>query len=113
MVAIGSVAVLRGGLRRSTCGRECWIFLSDTLLVFIHPEWTIRDLTWLQTAKGLIFVIATAVMLYVLVRRAMQQIGESHKVLQESQDHFRRMVELSPNGVFVQMASSPTPTRRC
>jgi PAS domain S-box-containing protein len=79
-----------------------WIFLSDTLLVFIHPEWTIRDLTWLQTSKGLVFVIATAVMLYVLVRQAMQQIGESHKALQESQDHFRRMVELSPNGVFVQ-----------
>lgn len=51
-----------------------WILLSDRILQALVPEATIEQLTWLQTAKGLLFVVATSVMLGGLVLRRLRII---------------------------------------
>ena len=58
-----------------------WILLSDRLLeLFVHkPE----RITWLQTLKGWGFVVATAVILYFVLRRYILRLETLHDKLEK------------------------------
>ncbi len=78
-----------------------WIFGSDVLLQTVLSEATIERLTRLQTFKGMLFVAVTAALLFSLIRDAMMKIRHSQRAVEESEDRFRRLVDWSPNGLFV------------
>lgn len=61
-----------------------WISLSDRLvaLVVTDPE----SITWLQTAKGWAYILATATILYLLVRRDFHRIVQAQESLEQSYD---------------------------
>lgn len=65
-----------------------WIFFTDRLLVWLHldPRLILR----LQTAKGWLFVIGSAVLLYVLLRRYERRGGDAMVALIESRNQTRR-----------------------
>ncbi|WP_209330282.1 sensor histidine kinase [Lunatimonas salinarum] len=52
----------------------CWIFFSDRALLWITGSDTVPALIGLQTAKGLIYVSVTGILLYFLVRHYLDQI---------------------------------------
>jgi putative nucleotidyltransferase with HDIG domain len=80
-----------------------WIWLSDFILAhFVHDPET---LTRLQTAKGWLFVITTAVMLYLVLkgymyrhRAAEAERIRSEKSLQESEERLRKAYEATIEG---------------
>ena len=51
-----------------------WILLSDHLMKWLVGADRYADLVWLQTAKGLLFVVITAGLLFGLVARRLRQI---------------------------------------
>jgi light-regulated signal transduction histidine kinase (bacteriophytochrome) len=61
-----------------------WIFFTDRLLVWLHlsPELILR----LQTAKGWLFVIGSAVLLYVVLRRYERRGGDAVAALIKSRN---------------------------
>lgn len=65
-----------------------WIFFTDRLLVWLRldPQLIQR----LQTAKGLLFVIGSAVLLYVVLRRYERRGGDAMAALIESRNQTRR-----------------------
>jgi light-regulated signal transduction histidine kinase (bacteriophytochrome) len=65
-----------------------WIFFTDRLLVWLHldPQLILR----LQTAKGWLFVVGSAVLLYVLLRRYERRGGDAMAALIESRNQTRR-----------------------
>jgi light-regulated signal transduction histidine kinase (bacteriophytochrome) len=65
-----------------------WIFFTDRLLVWLHldPQLIQR----LQTVKGLLFVIGSAVLLYVVLRRYERRGGDAMAALIESRNQTRR-----------------------
>lgn len=69
-----------------------WILLSDQALSWLVPE--ALQLTWLQTAKGWVFVLATAVVLYMLVRRDLSK-------MRQNEETFRSLVENSLTGISI------------
>ncbi len=61
-----------------------WILLSDSLLGLITEN--AEKITWLQTLKGLFFVIYTGAILYVLVRADFTKIKKAHQKLADSHE---------------------------
>jgi len=74
-----------------------WVVLSDRLLLWLYAD--VKQLTWLQTAKGWFFVVATALMLVALVRRGMRALSEEVNSCQRVQESFRALVETIPHGI--------------
>ena len=65
-----------------------WIFFTDRLLVWLHLD---ADLILrLQTAKGWLFVIGSAVLLYVLLRRYERRGGDAMAALIQSRNEVRK-----------------------
>ena len=64
-----------------------WIFFTDRLLVWLHlsPELILR----LQTAKGWLFVIGSAILLYVVLRRYERRGGDAVAALIKSRNEVR------------------------
>jgi PAS domain S-box-containing protein len=85
-----------------------WILLSDWILEFIAGD--ADQLTPLQTAKGWIFVLVSALLLYVLVRHYLQGVRRREALLRESEERFRSvfltaaagMVLMRPDGSIFQ-----------
>lgn len=74
-----------------------WILLSDRLLLALVPD--AGQLTWLQTAKGWLFVACTAALLAWLIHRnfvILQSEVDSCRWVQES---FRALVDTIPHGI--------------
>jgi light-regulated signal transduction histidine kinase (bacteriophytochrome) len=66
-----------------------WIFFTDRLLVWLGlPP---HRILWLQTYKGWLFVLGSAALLFVLLRRHQQESDHATTALLESQDEVRRM----------------------
>src|SRR4030095_5878788 len=65
-----------------------WIFFTDRLLVWLHldPQLILK----LQTAKGWLFVIGSAVLLYVVLRRYERRGRDAVAALIESRNEVRR-----------------------
>ena len=60
-----------------------WIFLTDRLLVWLHFD--SRRILQLQTSKGWLFVIGSAVLVYVMLRRYEKRDLAARAALLESQ----------------------------
>ena len=65
-----------------------WIFFTDRLLVWLHLD--ARLILRLQTTKGWLFVIGSAILLYVLLRRYERRGGDAMAALIESRNQVRR-----------------------
>lgn len=76
-----------------------WILLSDRALhvMGLEPERSSR----IQTAKGVVFVLGSAVLLFVLTRAATGQARRAERLAQEHDERYRGLVETSPDGVFI------------
>ena len=66
-----------------------WIFFTDRLLVWLHLDAGL--ILRLQTAKGWLFVVGSAILLYVLLRRYKRRGGDALAALIESRNEMRRM----------------------
>lgn len=83
-----------------------WILFSDQLIILFVQDPVV--LTRLQTIKGFLFVIATALALYVVVRSNVAEIQQSKRVLEISETKYRNLVEsindwvweVDENGVY-------------
>jgi PAS domain S-box-containing protein len=80
-----------------------WILGSDWLLQKLLTEATVKLISHFQSVKGALFVLITASALYVLIRSAVREIHVSQDALHRSEDRFRRLVEHSPNGIFIHL----------
>lgn len=69
-----------------------WIYLSDSLLLLLGVD--VQTLSKFQSWKGSGFVCATALLLFVLSRNAIQR-------LQQSEALYRKVVETIPMGIWV------------
>ena len=67
-----------------------WIFFSDRALnaMVSDPQWRI----WWALGKGWLFVAATAVLLFMLVRRAVGAAHQAHAEIAEAEERFRSLV---------------------
>ena len=73
------------------CG---WILVSDWLA---FGDAHAKGVYWIATVKGLGYVLTTAALLFVLIRRYAKLLGESEK-------RFRVLIESAPDAVMVQSA---------
>lgn len=64
-----------------------WIFFTDRLLVWLHLD--ARLILRLQTAKGWLFVVGSAVLLYVVLRRYERRGGDAMAALIKSRNEVR------------------------
>lgn len=64
-----------------------WILLSDRLV--LKPGWP----AWIQTAKGWLFVLVTAIGLYVLMHRLMTQVSRLNRQLERRAEQLETRVE--------------------
>jgi two-component system sensor histidine kinase EvgS len=88
VVRIVAIYALFGGL---------WIYLSDTILggIVHNPD----IITRVAMFKGLLFILLTATLLYLLISRYVRQFEVSERSLQESEKRFRSIFELAAVGV--------------
>ena len=75
-----------------------WILFSDTLVAAISPNPTV--LIALQTVKGWVYVLATALMLYLLMRRNLKVTQKSQAALRESEARYQAVSELSSDYAY-------------
>ncbi|MDX2230071.1 MAG: PAS domain S-box protein [Leptolyngbyaceae cyanobacterium bins.349] len=95
-----------------------WIFFSDQLVdYFLHRP--LNSVTQLQTFKGWIYVIVTAVMLYWLINRetrtsrqanarlkhALAELQATQEALQHSEERFRSFMDHSPAAAWITSAA--------
>ncbi len=90
-----------------------WIILSDTLVESLFPDRQAAALA--QTYKGWFFVLVTAVLLAVALRKELilhdrdqQRIGMIQTALDETSIRFRTLFESSPIGIAVSNGSTIT-----
>jgi len=76
-----------------------WILLSDQLLRFIAVD--AGHLTRLQTVKGWLFVLVSALLLYALVRHYMLAVHRREDLLRVSEERFRSVFENAAAGIVV------------
>ena len=76
-----------------------WIYLSDTVL-----NWFIKDpnvITRLSLVKGLLFIVATSVLLYFLIARLSSKIKQSTSALRESEELLHFLIKNSLDTLVV------------
>lgn len=59
-----------------------WIFVSDTLIIFLWGNVDAEQLGYLQTAKGTLYVGLTGLLLYILISRHYQFLDKKVKELE-------------------------------
>ncbi len=70
---------------------SCWIVFSDLLANLLSD--VPQSIAWYQMLKGLLFVLLSAVLIYVLAARQMHILIEAHKRHEESEKRYRTIVE--------------------
>jgi two-component system sensor histidine kinase NreB len=82
-----------------------WVALSDRLADALAPTPHIEDV--MQTFKGMAFIVASAVLLYLLARGAGERVREAQRrsigharELERSQERYRHLVEMLPGVVY-------------
>ncbi len=68
-----------------------WILVTDRLLDFLVPDYTLRS--FLQTIKGWIYIAANALLLYWLIHRSTKELLETEQELRETGERYRQMFE--------------------
>lgn len=76
-----------------------WILLSDMLLQFIALD--ADQLTRLQTVKGWLFVLVSALLLYALVRHYMLAVHRREDLLRVSEERFRSVFHIAAAGMVI------------
>lgn len=76
-----------------------WIYFSDRLLMSLLDD--PARLTFWQTQKGWLFVIGSALLIFELVRRALQNVYSAQTRLQESERRYRELFESNPHPMWV------------
>lgn len=76
-----------------------WILGSDNLIAALtgDPD----RLAGLQTLKGLLYVLATAVLLYLLLRPLLRRLTESHRLLEASEQRYRSLFFSNPVPMWI------------
>ena len=74
-----------------------WIYVSETLLGWFASD--IETLSRIDMAKGLLFILLTAALLYMLINRHTRELEASEQFLRESEERFRSIFELAAVGV--------------
>ncbi|HCV44243.1 MAG TPA: hypothetical protein DGH68_12215, partial [Bacteroidetes bacterium] len=100
MMSSISSAQLPKSIRRNVALRICivyaiisamWILLSDKLVFSLVAE--PGDMALLSMVKGIVFVLATSAIIYVLVSRGLRAVGQSEQ-------RYRHVVQRSQIGIF-------------
>lgn len=76
-----------------------WIIASDRFVAALPAD--VGALTRLQTLKGWLFVAATATILFVFIRRALERLRSTAESLSASEEKYRQLVERSLAGIYV------------
>lgn len=94
---------------RLTPLRITLVYLLVSVVWIVGSDWAVESLLGdavnavrLQTFKGLGFIFALGLLLYVLLSRADAERRRIDARLRESEARYRTLVETSPDGVFVQ-----------
>ena len=77
-----------------------WILFSDQLLAMTSA--TVEALTVMQMAKGWMFVSASSVLIFLLMRQEMRRVLKAHEAQLTSETNFRLLVENAPDAIYVQ-----------
>lgn len=89
---------LKVALVYALCG-ALWILFSDRLLVaLVADRWEIGRLS---TAKGLLFILVTALALYATIHRWQARARKIQDAHRESEERYRTLVELSPDAILI------------
>ncbi|MCC6346717.1 MAG: PAS domain S-box protein, partial [Nitrospirales bacterium] len=73
--------------------------LSDRILLSLISDPAV--LTRLQTAKGWLFILITAVLLYILISRYLALLHRSERALSESEEKFISLAESTASAIFI------------
>ncbi len=76
-----------------------WIFLTDSFLLFLFPD--LKDLSTAQTYKGWLFVCATTLMLFSIVRKMTSAQQKVEREIRQAEEQYRILVEKLPGAVFM------------
>ncbi len=76
-----------------------WIVFSDRLLHAVVQEQELLSL--IQTYKGLAFVVVSAVLLFVLVRRPLVFAEKTGRALAEENSRYRQLFEVNPQPMMI------------
>jgi len=76
-----------------------WILFSDQMLAAIATD--LEMFRRMQTFKGWFYVVATAGMLYALIKQSMKAVQHSEDALHESEERFRKLVERAADALFL------------
>lgn len=76
-----------------------WILVSDSLVLALvdDPD----TLTRVQIYKGWFYVVATAFLLYLLVRGSVTRISDTYEALRTSEERLARIIETMTDGVTI------------
>lgn len=77
-----------------------WIVLSDSIAFTLFPD--PRALSMVQTYKGWVYVAATALMLYLLLKRDMRALERSEAIRRQGEQVFWRRYEAVAAGIVVE-----------
>lgn len=84
-----------------------YIFASDLVLEFFVPN--VEELSYLQTAKGLTFILITALLLYVLVRRHTQTFSSYYQKIIQTEREAEERLSRSKEEYMALFNHSPLP----
>ena len=80
-----------------------WIYLSDTILGWMTKEQAV--LTQISVYKGLLFILLTSTLLYVLIARQLSRVAEFNRQLAESETRFVSIFNNISDAVLILDAS--------
>jgi two-component system, cell cycle sensor histidine kinase and response regulator CckA len=83
-----------------------WIYLSDTIL-----GWMIKDpdiITRISVYKGILFIILTSALLYILIARYMLRVADYTRQLAKSEDRFISIFNNMSDSIFIHDALNGT-----
>ncbi len=76
-----------------------WILFSDKILMLLLPHLDPDTISAGQTVKGLLFVLATAGMLYALVVRSIRRVAGMNERMAESEEKYRTLFHTVRDGL--------------
>ncbi|MGH7703666.1 MAG: PAS domain S-box protein, partial [Gemmatimonadales bacterium] len=83
-----------------------WIVFSDRALAVLVPPTATGELTRFQTVKGLYFVGLTALLVYWLVKSALEALARTEAALQESESRYRQIFQATGSMAWLVAADS-------